>query len=51
MVSRGDYPMMLEDMFKKYTINQTKLFRYAKRRNKYEELVEYIRDNTNIKLI
>lgn len=51
IISKGDYPMMIEEMFKKYLINQTKLFRYAKRRNKYEELVEYIRENTNIKLI
>lgn len=51
MFSKGDYPDMLERMFNKYMVNQNKLFRYAKRRNKEKEIVEFIKDKTNIELI
>lgn len=49
-ISKGDYPQALEDMFAKYNINETKLFRYARRRNKATEIYEYICEKTNIKL-
>ena len=51
LVSKGDYPDMLERMFSKYIIDQSKLFRYARRRNKAKVIAEYIRNNTNIDLV
>ena len=49
-VSKGDYPQALEDMFEKYSINEIKLFRYARRRNKAKEIYDFICEKTNIKL-
>lgn len=49
-VSRGDYPNALEDMFEKYNINETKLFRYARRRNKAKEIYDFMTQKTNVKL-
>lgn len=50
-LSKGDYPKVLEDMFEKYNINETKLFRYARRRNKANEIYDFLTQKTNIKLI
>ena len=49
-ISKGDYPQALEEMFGKYQINEKKLFRYAARRNKKEEIISFIKNSTNIKL-
>lgn len=51
ILSKGDYPEMLERMFEKYKINQVMLFRYARRRNKEKEIFDFIKDKTNINLI
>ncbi len=51
MVSKGDYSEMLERMFSKYVIDQSKLFRYARRRNKDRIIYDYIKNNTAIDLI
>ncbi|MCF0109103.1 MAG: hypothetical protein HUJ57_03270 [Erysipelotrichaceae bacterium] len=51
MLPVGDYPDILERMFEKYAIDQSKLFRYARRRNREREIMEFIKKNTNIKLI
>ena len=37
--------------FPLYKIDETKLFRYARRRNKEIEIRDFIKDNTNIQLI
>ncbi|MCF0117991.1 MAG: hypothetical protein HUJ61_08125 [Bacilli bacterium] len=50
LISKGDYPFALEEMFNKYDINETKLFRYASRRGIKEELINFISEETNIKL-
>lgn len=50
LVSKGDYSLALNDMFSKYTIDQVKLFRYAKRRNKADEIKEFLRQKTNVKI-
>jgi hypothetical protein len=50
MISKGDYGDILERMFSKYKIDQKKMFRYARRRNKADEIAEYIRENTSIQL-
>ena len=51
MISKGDYPETLETIFKKYNVDQTKMLRYARRRNRKDELVNYIKEHTNIKLL
>ncbi len=51
MVSKGDYPYALENMFNKYSIDQTKMLRYARRRNKENELLSYIKEKTTINLL
>ncbi len=50
MVSKGDYAEIIENMFFKYKINQKALFRYARRRNKEDEIREFITKNTMVKL-
>jgi hypothetical protein len=50
IISRGDYSDILERMFSKYQIDQKKMFRYARRRNKGDEIARYIRENTRIEL-
>lgn len=50
-ISKGDYPRAMEDMFEKYNINEAKLFRYARRRNKANEIYDFINEKTNVKLI
>ena len=50
-ISKEDYKNMLERAFSKYLINQRKLFRYARRRNKEKELKDFINKKTNLELI
>ena len=49
-ISKGDYPQALEEMFSKYNINQAKLFRYARRRNKAELIHSFLKEKTDIKI-
>lgn len=49
-LSKGDYPNALEYMFEKYNINETKLFRYARRRNKAKEIYDFLNEKTQVKL-
>ena len=50
IISRSEYRAIYEDVFKKYNINQAKLFRYARRRGIEKQIQEYIRKETNITL-
>jgi hypothetical protein len=45
---KGDYPIAIETMFNKYYLNQSAMLSYARRRNKEDELVKFIQDNTKI---
>jgi hypothetical protein len=51
MVSKGDYPSAIEEMFAKYQVNQAAMFRYARRRNKAKALSDFLRDKTTIELL
>ena len=51
MVSQGDYANVLETIFEKYSVDQLKMFRYARRRNKKDEVRSFIEKNTDIKLL
>lgn len=50
LISRGDYPQALEEMFNKYQINENKLLRYASRRGKKKEIIDFISEKTNVEL-
>lgn len=50
MISFGDYPAALENIFTMYEVNQIKMFRYARRRNKEKELREFLQTKTNVEL-
>ena len=50
MLSMGDYPEALETIFAMYEVDQVKMFRYARRRNKEKELREFLQSKTNVEL-
>lgn len=50
MISPGDYPAALESIFTMYKVDQVKMFRYARRRNKETELREFLKSRTNVEL-
>ena len=51
MIHLGEYAKALSDMFDKYYIDQVKLFRYASRRNKKEELYHFLTESVGIEII
>lgn len=50
MVHTGEYAKAISDMFEKYQIDQVKLFRYAKRRNRKQEIYHFLKDETQVEL-
>lgn len=50
LISKADYPNIFEEMFHKYNINTNKLLRYARRRNKEKEIIDFFNNYTDIKL-
>lgn len=50
VISRSEYPAIYEEAFNKYIINQSKLFRYARRRGIEADILGFIRERTNIGL-
>lgn len=50
MLSLGDYPDALDTIFTTYEVDQVKMFRYARRRNKEQELREFLMGKTNVEL-
>lgn len=51
LIERSEYRRIVEDVFLKYNINETRLFRYARRRNLYDEIVSFITKQTDVKLL
>lgn len=51
LVEKSEYPEIYEEIFSRYTIDESKLFRYARRRNAEKRLKEYLKRNTKIKLM
>lgn len=49
-LSESEYPGIYEQCFEKYMIDESSLFRYAKRRGAEKKILEFIRTKTNIKL-
>ena len=50
-VSKSEYTNVFENAFSMYCIDESKLFRYAKRRNADKRIFEYITKNTKVNLI
>ncbi len=50
IISRLEYQAIYEDSFKKYNINQAKMFRYARRRGIEKNILDFIHTKTNITL-
>lgn len=50
LLPAGDYPEAIGEMFMKYSISETALLRYARRRNKEEEVRSFIEEETTASL-
>ena len=48
IISQSEYKAIYEDCFKKYQINTSALFRYARRRGNNKTIMKFIEENTNI---
>lgn len=48
LIERSEYPRIYEDVFRKYNIDETRMFRYAKRRHLYDSLLSFIKTKTDI---
>lgn len=51
LVERAEYAGIYEEAFRKYYIDEKKMFRYARRRNLEKEIKEFIEKETNIQLL
>lgn len=51
ILPKADYPMAIKDIFSKYMIDQVRLFRYAKRRNKGKGLYDFLTEKTDIEVL
>ena len=51
MLSRGDYPDALENIFRKYEVNQSAMLRYARRRNKKIDMCVFFEEKTDIEML
>ena len=51
LIERSEYPRIYEDIFRKYLIDETRMFRYAKRRNLYNALLSFLETHTDVKLM
>lgn len=50
MVHIGEYARAIAEMFDKYYIDQIKLFRYARRRNKHKEIYYFLTEKAGVKV-
>ena len=51
MIERSEYPRIYEDVFHKYNIDETRMFRYARRRHLYDSLLYFIMEKTDIQMM
>lgn len=51
IIEGAEYPGIYEDAFHNYRIDEKKMFRYARRRNKEKEIRKFIKERTDIMLI
>lgn len=50
LIERSEYPAIYEGIFNKFHIDETRMFRYARRRNLHDTLRSFISEQTNIQL-
>lgn len=50
LISRSEYPGIYEGAFSRYSIDETKMFRYARRRHLESEIRTFIKEETNVEL-
>lgn len=50
LIEKSEYPAIMEDAFSKYHLDETKMFRYARRRNVEAKMKKFIRQETSIQL-
>lgn len=50
IVSPAELPRVYEDIFAQYIVDESSMFRYAKRRNSLTKIKQFIKENTSIKL-
>ena len=50
LVSRSEYQGIYEDAFSRYSIDETKMFRYARRRHLEAEIKIFLKEKTNVEL-
>lgn len=50
LIEKSEYPSIFEEAFGKYQINETAMFRYARRRNSENRIKDFIKEKTIIKL-
>lgn len=50
LIEKSEYPQIYEEIFRKYRIDETRMFRYAKRRNLYELIRKFIVEQTKVEL-
>jgi len=49
-ISASEFPGIYTEVFRKYVVDESCLFRYAKRRGVYNEILQLIQEDTNIQL-
>ena len=50
IISQSEYPRIYNDAFQKYIIDESTLFRYARRRNVLKKLLSFIKNKTEVNL-
>lgn len=50
MFSESEYPAIYEEAFDSYVIDESQMFRYAKRRKSADRIKKFINEETNVKL-
>ena len=50
MFSESEYPAIYEEAFGSYVIDESQMFRYAKRRKSDGRIKKFIQEKTNVKL-
>ena len=49
-ISVSEYPAIYEETFIRYVVDESQMFRYAKRRNAYAKVKQFIKERTNVEL-
>ena len=49
-ISEGEYATIFEDSFRKYAVDKSCMFRYARRRGAEKKIKEFIRNRTAVTL-